>query len=79
MKERRTRLLGAYADCAPRPLRPGASELHCGWGFGKIPTVLQAQKEMGPIDLTFRVNLANQTGTVEVDNIKVMPLAKADQ
>ena len=38
-----------------------------------------AQKVKGPIDLTFRVNLANQTGTVEVDNIKVMPLAKADQ
>lgn len=37
------------------------------------------QKTKGPIDLTFRVNLANQTGTVEVDDVKVVPLAKAEK
>ena len=35
-----------------------------------------ASKVEGPIDLTFRVNLCRQTGTVSVENVEVIPLDK---
>jgi hypothetical protein len=35
-----------------------------------------SRKVKGPITLTFRVNLCNQPGTVEVENVEVIPLEK---